>query len=73
MSDLSTKGAFLDTRCRLPVGSTVQLTFTIRKHSISVAAKVVYCSPPFGMGVRFLDLTHEDCARIEMVRPERHR
>ncbi len=67
ISDLSTKGAFLDTRCQLPIGSIARLAFTIRRHPISVAARIVYCSPPFGIGVRFLDLSPEDRALIEML------
>jgi Tfp pilus assembly protein PilZ len=70
MSDLSTKGVFLDTRCVIAAGSTVQLSFRIAGHPVSVAARVVYCTPPFGMGVEFLDLSPEDCARIELVRPD---
>jgi hypothetical protein len=51
----------------------VQLTFSIRKHLISVAAKVVDCSAPCGMGCQLLDLSPEDRAVIEMLRSEGNR
>jgi len=68
VSDIGPGGASLDTRSTLPVGSTLRLAFRIRKTEVTVMAQVVYCTPPVGIGVRFLDLSPEDRALIEVLK-----
>jgi hypothetical protein len=70
IADLSASGAFVDTRQLISPGLKIRLTFEVLKHPITVTAEVVYCTPPYGMGVRFLDLNEEDRALIEMLPSE---
>lgn len=68
VSDLGPGGAFLDTRQTLAVGSRTRVTFTVEKTDIVVAVEVVYVLPSIGVGVRFLDLSPESLARIELLK-----
>lgn len=65
LADLSTGGAFVDTRTVLPSGTAARLKFTVIGKEINVLAEVCYSMPSFGMGMRFLDLRPEDRALIE--------
>jgi PilZ domain len=65
LADLSTGGAFVDTRTVLPPGTAARLKFTVTGKEINVLAEVCYSMPSFGMGVRFLDLRPEDRVLIE--------
>lgn len=65
IADLSTGGAFVDTRTVLPAGARGHLRFTLGDHEVKVTAEVRYSMAGFGMGVRFLDLAAADCRRIE--------
>lgn len=65
ISDVSATGAFIDSMIVLPVGAVCKLRFPIGATEISVNARVCNSMPQFGMGVRFLDLTDEQRARIE--------
>jgi hypothetical protein len=42
-----------------------RLHFTVLSTTISVNAEVRYSMPGMGMGLRFLDLSREDCETIE--------
>ncbi len=68
VSDIGPGGAFLDTRNTLPVGSNLRLKIHIRKTLVTVTAQIVYCTPPVGIAVRFLDLSPEDLALIEVLK-----
>ncbi len=67
ISDLSTSGAFVDTRTTLPPGAVTKLAFRIRDREIQVTAAVRYAIPDIGMGVHFLNLAAEDRALIEDI------
>lgn len=67
ISDLSTKGAFLDTMNPLPPGTTLALRFDAGGREVRVTAEIVHAMPNFGMGVRFLDLSDEGRAAIEAL------
>jgi len=67
LADLSSSGAFVDSRTVLPSGTTARLRFSLTGTEISVLAEVRYSMPSFGMGVRFLDLRPEDQAVIEQL------
>jgi hypothetical protein len=65
MSDLSTAGAFLDTRATLNPGDQVRLRFELGGALLEVAALVRYAVRNIGMGVSFVDLAPEHLAAIE--------
>jgi hypothetical protein len=67
ISDLSAKGAFIDSINALPVGSVLKLKFNTPSLVIEVRAQVVQAMPQFGMGVRFLDLTPQQQLAIDEV------
>jgi hypothetical protein len=67
ISDLSASGAFIETINAALVGSVFGLHFNVRGSQIRVTAEVRYSMPQIGMGVRFLDLNHEDRALIERL------
>jgi hypothetical protein len=67
LADVSTTGAFVDSRTVLPVGTVASLRFTVSGRVIRVLAEIRYSVAPFGMGVRFLDLVPADRAAIEAL------
>jgi hypothetical protein len=67
LSDLSAKGAFIDSINPLPVGSVVKLKFHTPTLLIDVRAQVAQTMPQFGMGVRFLDLTPQQQTAIDAI------
>ena len=64
ISDLSVTGCYIDTLNPLPLGSKIHLTLKPSGESMEVLAEVVSSSPNMGMGVRFLELTPEQKARL---------
>ncbi len=64
ISDLSVTGAFIDSMTELPVGTRVNLKFSLPTGTINAPAEVVHSMPHFGMGVRFLELSEEQRAAI---------
>ena len=67
ISDLSTSGAFVDTRSTFPPGTVMKVTFRVRDREIQVTVVVRYAIPDIGMGVHFMNLSPEDQAIIEEV------
>ena len=67
VSDLSTSGAFVDSRVVLAPGTITKLTFRIRDREIKVTVTIRYAIPDIGMGVHFLNLAADDQALIEEV------
>lgn len=67
ISDLSVTGAFIDSMTELPVGTHVNLRFSLPTGPVNVPAEVVHSMPHFGMGVRFLDLSEEQRGAIEKI------
>jgi hypothetical protein len=60
ISDLSVRGAYIDTMTPLPVGSTFNLIFTLPDGAvIETQSTVMHSEPRIGMGVRFISLTPE--------------
>lgn len=64
ITDLSTDGAFIDSMLSFPEGSILKLRFRVEPVEVNVSAEIRYCLPQIGMGVRFLDLTEADRARM---------
>ncbi len=68
-SDISAGGLFFDRAIPHPLGATVDLSFTLPgdTRAVRCGGQVVNVpdSTSFGMGIRFLDLTPEDEARIK--------
>lgn len=67
--NLSRGGLFLDQTIPLPLGTRVQLRFTLPGDSapITVTGEIVSVSADttLGMGVKFVDLPEEAAARLE--------
>ncbi len=65
-SNLSIGGAYFTQTFPLPFGTRAQLRFSLPgdEHQIACAAEIVN-TKELGMGVRFLDLSAADTARIE--------
>jgi c-di-GMP-binding flagellar brake protein YcgR len=65
ISDLSVRGAYIETMTPLPVGSTFKLVFALPDSMvIETEGTVVRREPHGGMGVRFLSLTPEQANYI---------
>ena len=60
LSEISSTGAFVDTRMVLPAGAAARLHFKLRERSITVTVQVRYAIPSMGMGLHFTDLSPED-------------
>ena len=67
ISDLSTKGAFIDSLASFPVGSILHLRFFLRSTEMCVTSEVRHALPQIGMGVRFVDMSPEDEALLKSV------
>ncbi|HRI06278.1 MAG TPA: PilZ domain-containing protein [Nannocystaceae bacterium] len=71
VSNISESGVFVSTRHRLPVGTVVELRFTVLLDDpvvIGGTGKVVYhLDEPRGMGVEFVDLAPEMALRVADV------
>ncbi|HEU4390505.1 MAG TPA: PilZ domain-containing protein [Blastocatellia bacterium] len=67
ISDLSTKGAFIDSLASFPVGSILQLRFLVRSTEMCVTGEVRHNLPQIGMGIRFVNLSPEDEAVLQGV------
>lgn len=67
-SNLSVGGAYFTQTCPLPLGTKVQLKFTLpgEEAQISCRAEIV-TAKELGMGVQFTDLSDTDRARIEAL------
>jgi hypothetical protein len=60
ISDLSVRGAYIETMAPLPVGATFMLAFTLPDGMVIEAkCSVMHSHPRNGMGVRFLSLSSE--------------
>lgn len=74
-SDLSTGGVYFDRAIPHPVGSKVELSFTLpgTDRALVCAGEVVNVpdAHKYGMGIQFLDLTPEDqAALVDFIRAE---
>lgn len=67
ISDLSTTGAFVEPVNDFPEGTKLMLRFSLKSVELSLPGEVRYSIPPFGMGIRFLNLAPEQIALIESV------
>ncbi|MEZ4448878.1 MAG: PilZ domain-containing protein [Nannocystaceae bacterium] len=71
VSNISETGVFIQSRQRLPVGSFIDLRFTVLLDDpvlISATGKVVYHKDePRGLGVEFVDLSPEMALKVQDV------
>jgi Domain of unknown function (DUF4388)/PilZ domain len=67
ISDLSLSGAFVDSTTCFAPGTILTLTFQAGEARIRTSAQVRYTMPHRGMGVRFVGLTHEHSAALELL------
>lgn len=57
--DISEKGMYIVTESDLPSGSVLDIAFKIHDTPIKVKAMVQHSQPGVGMGVKFIELTHD--------------
>lgn len=68
ISDISTSGVFIDAMSPLPVGSDINLTFTLPNgHKVEALGKVMQSQPRIGMGVEFTEIKPEDRDHIRDI------
>ena len=65
ISDLSTKGCYVDMIHPLPQGTRITLKIVDGAGSFQLKGCIVYSVPQLGAGVAFVDLTPELTAQIE--------
>src|SRR5215470_7296330 len=65
ISDISTKGCYVDMIHPLPEGTHITLNIFDSAGSIQTKGRIVYSVPQLGAGVAFVDLTPEVTAQIE--------
>jgi PilZ domain-containing protein len=65
ISDISTKGCYVDMIHPLPEGTHITLDIGDSSGHIQAKGRIVYSVPQLGAGVAFLDLTPEASAQIE--------
>lgn len=65
ISDISTKGCYVDMIHPLPEGTEIVLDIADSLGAIQAKGRIVYSLPQLGAGVAFLDLTPETAAQIE--------
>jgi len=65
--DVSRGGMFVETRDPLPIGSEITIRFHLNDGGpiVVALAEVKYHVTKLGMGVQFLELSPEDCKRID--------
>lgn len=65
ISDISVTGVYIETMSRIPIGSNLDLTFTLPDGSTVITeGVVVHSQPQTGIGVKFINLNREDARRI---------
>ena len=57
--EISRKGCYVDSLNPLPIGSLLNLVISRNQGSFATRGKVIYVHEGFGMGVVFLDPTHD--------------
>ena len=67
ISDLSIKGAFIDSMLCIPVGTVLKLRFNGKNKILCLPAEICYTMEQIGMGVRFLELSQDDLMELEMI------
>jgi hypothetical protein len=53
ISDLSSRGCYVDSLIPISVGSRVTLRVILRNRSLSLGGEVTHCKPGMGFGIRF--------------------
>jgi len=63
-SDLSAGGCYIETMFPQPIGSKLSVVLWLGDAKIEAAAVVVTCTPQFGNGLRFLEMTAADRGQL---------
>ena len=71
LSNVSIGGAFIETGQGFPVGAIVGLRFALGPIFINSTVIVRNVAPSQGIGVEFLDISHEDRKRLQVFIHER--
>jgi hypothetical protein len=58
-SKISCKGCYVETQAPLPVGTSLNMVISRDQESFATKGKVIYVREELGMGVVFLDPTHD--------------
>jgi PilZ domain len=67
--DISTRGMFINTHCPFPEGAVLNVQFRLGQTGAEVTARaeVRYCLPGVGVGIEFVNISHE---ALEAIRKE---
>jgi hypothetical protein len=66
LTDLGPNGVYIDTTGPLPMGSEIDLRFTLPDdHVVSATGVVRYHQPGVGMGIEFVEISEDDRDRIK--------
>jgi PilZ domain len=65
ISELGVGGCYVDALNPFPEGALVNLRILRDQGVFETQAKVVYCDPRFGMGLAFVDMTHDHRSVLE--------
>jgi c-di-GMP-binding flagellar brake protein YcgR len=63
-ADLSLSGCYVEMSFTLPVGSNLDIVLWVEETRLAMKAVVVTHHPQFGNGIKFLDMSQEDQARL---------
>ena len=63
--DISIDGMYIYTQFSFIAGTIFELSFKIREDAIKAMARVQHSQPNVGIGVKFVDLSAENSARIK--------
>lgn len=65
--DLSTRGMFINTTRRFPVGAVLTMRFTLARSGIAIRARgeVRYCLAGVGVGVEFMEISPQAVRAIQ--------
>jgi hypothetical protein len=63
-ADLSLSGCYVEMSFTLPVGSNLDLVLWVEEARLATKGVVVTHHPQFGNGIKFLDMSQEDQAKL---------
>jgi len=65
--DISEGGMYISVMQSYEIDAVIDLTIPFKEENLTLKAQVRYCQPGIGMGVQFVDLTHDQEAKIKHI------